>query len=364
MAYISTEDVKDDEGRFIILEITYHGVDYLIGSMYAPTRNFEQHQIQVLEKLSNEIISTEITHICLGGDWNLYLIPILDKLHSMSDGNDNSKYRNHLKSFLDVNNLVDVWRALNPTKRVFTWHRGDKRSRLDYFFCSDHMLNSLKDVSILPGIHSDHSLLSLQFDSGETQIRGKGFWKFNENLIQDIEYVRKMKSLIKEKIDEYDMSDLGLKWDLIKMDIRNFTIPYTCHKIKERKKHETLLNKKYEDLFHIVNTNNTVPENTLNEYNKIKKELELIEREKARGVIMRSKVQFVEEGEKCTSYFLRLEKSNYINKHISQLKDTQNDTIITNPQQILDMEREYYKKLYQDPYLNQIDFQNYKQSIF
>ena len=61
----------------------------------------------------------------------------------------------NLNSFLDTNNMVDAWRTLNTNTKMFTWHRGNKRSRLDYIFCSEHLLNVLTDVSILPGIHSE-----------------------------------------------------------------------------------------------------------------------------------------------------------------------------------------------------------------
>ena len=85
--------------------------------------------------------------------------------------------------------------------------------------------------------------------------RGRGFWKFPENLLHDTEYVFKTKKLIKEKIDELQINDLGLKWDMIKMEVRNFTVPYCSHKKKEKLKHEKQLNAKYNALFTTINTN-------------------------------------------------------------------------------------------------------------
>ena len=46
-------------------------------------------------------------------------------------------------------------------------------------------------------------------------------------------------------------------------------------------------------------------------FSQIKLQLDNLERERARGVIIKSKARWVEEGEKSTSYFLRLEKHNY-----------------------------------------------------
>ena len=55
--------------------------------------------------------------------------------------------------------MVYVWRAINPDMTFFTWHRDNKRSRLDYIFTSEHLLNCVDECNILPGIHTDHSLL-------------------------------------------------------------------------------------------------------------------------------------------------------------------------------------------------------------
>ena len=96
-------------------------------------------------------------HTILGGDLNLYMNPRLDKLDISTDYNDNRNFRADVCSFVETNNIVDVWHTINPDKRCFTWHSGDKRSRLDYLLTSEHLLNFIDDVDILPEIQSDHS---------------------------------------------------------------------------------------------------------------------------------------------------------------------------------------------------------------
>ena len=85
---------------------------------------------------------------------------------------------------------------------------------------------------------------------------------------------------------------------------------------------------------------------TWQEFSQIKLQLDNLERERARGVIIRSKAQWVEEGEKNTSYFLRLEKHNYCNKLITKLKV--GDSVITDPIQILDEGHNFYRDLYSE----------------
>ena len=340
---------QDENGRFLILDIEIDQDIFTIANIYMPTRNFEAQQIETLGTFAVKLFNnSQSNNYILGGDWNLYMSLLLDKLDTMPETNDNSEYREHLKSFLEVNNFIDVWRTMHPYKKFFTWHRGEKRSRLDYIFMSEHLLNRLQDVQILPGIQTDHSLLELNLDPVKKEERGRGFWKFSEKLLHDQVYVNSIKQLIATKKAEYQMEDLGFKWDLIKMDIRNFTIPYCSYQKKEKVKHEKELNERYNKLFSEINAHEIVPENTLNEYNSVKHELESLEREHARGIIVRSKIQFVEEGEKCTSYFLRQEKNNYNNKHITKLIDPSDKSLVETPQKILDLEKDYYKNLYDD----------------
>ena len=105
---------------------------------------------------------------------------------------------------METNNIVDVWRTINPDRRRFTWHRGDKRSRLDYLLTSEHLLNFIDDVDILPGIQSDHSLLNLSLKIDNKHEKGRAFWKFNSSLLHDPVSVDKIKNVIRETAQNYE----------------------------------------------------------------------------------------------------------------------------------------------------------------
>ena len=126
--------ITDNDGRYIILETDRYGVKYTVGNVYVPTRNFEKEQRDVFARFVKHIDELENEHVIVGGDYNLYLKPSLDKLDDMGDHGDNMSFRIDVESYLETNNMSDVWRALNLDKRLFTWHRGNKRTRLDYFF--------------------------------------------------------------------------------------------------------------------------------------------------------------------------------------------------------------------------------------
>jgi hypothetical protein len=247
---------------------------------------------------------------------------------------------------MEINNFIDVWRTLNPNERIFTWHRGKSRSRLDYIFVSEHMMNSISESEILPGIHSDHCLLKTSFASGENPPRGKGLWKFNASMLHDPDYITEIKSILHQAQYKYDyLEDKGLKWDIIKNEIRSFTIPYSYKKKKKSLELEHDLNEKYQELHILINKGDQTKE-TVDSFYIVKSELEIIERHKARGNILRSKIQWVEEGERNSAFFLRLEKHNYCNKLITKLNVDKK--IITKPKEILEAEKDFYKALYSD----------------
>ena len=338
---------RDNEGRFLILEIERKGAVYTIGNIYAPTRNFERDQQQCFTNFTAKLELMQNIHTILGGDLNLYMNPRLDKLDNSPDYNDNRNFRADVCSFVETNNIVDVWRTINPDKRCFTWHRGDKRSRLDYLLTSEHLLNFIDDVDILPGIQSDHSLLKLSLKTGNKHEKGRGFWKFNSSLLHDPVYVDKIKNVIRETAQNYEgLEDKRMLWEIIKLEIRTQTIPYCVMKKRQKEKTERDLNKKFTTLFEKVNSGARIEKETWQEFSQVKLQLDNLERERARVVIIRSKAQWVEEGEKNTSYFLRLEKHNYCNKLITKLKVGEN--LITDPIQILDEGQNFYQNLYSE----------------
>ena len=244
--------------------------------------------------------------------------------------------------------MVDVWRVLNPNKCFFTWHSGDKRSRLDYIFISEHLLNFVNFSDIKPGIFSDHSLIRLSLKSGNNAARGRGFWKFNLSLLHDIEYVTQLKELIAHAANGYqNRQDPISLWELLKIEIRSFTVPYCIEKNRRNRKLEKDLHVRYAHLFEIIHSNVALSEAVQNDFYNVKRELENIELERTRGIILRSKVQWTEEGEKNTSYFLRLEKNNYCYRLITKLQVE--DETISEPSRILEEGKLFYQRLYSDP---------------
>ena len=110
------------------------------------------------------------------------------------------------------------------------------QSRLDFWLISIQLEYIIKDVKIKVGNNSDHSLISLALQILDSRKRGKGLWKFNNNLLADKNYVAIIKELIKEIKSNTDIDNKNIIWDYAKCDIRSHTITYASKKSKARKK--------------------------------------------------------------------------------------------------------------------------------
>ena len=146
-----------------------------------------------------------------------------------------------------------------------------------------------------------------------------------------------------------DLSNNRIKWDWLKFKIEMSSIGFSKKMSRERRKLEEELNSKYQDALNRFQQN---PSNdTKQEVEKPKSELEALYDQKAEGIIVRSRACWYEHGEKNSKYFLNLEKRNHIKKHIRKLYIS--GTISRDPFQIMDTQKLFCSKLYQRQQTNQ-----------
>ena len=163
--------------------------------------------------------------------------------------------------------------------------------------------------------HCDHSLVTMELQINVKYPRGPGFWKFNSSLFEDDEYTEKLMFKFPHFINKYqDLEDKGLLWELVKMEIRAFTISYSKQKARMKKGYEEDLIQEVSRLENLVE-NCPSPE-AVQKYTKVKNELEKISYERTRGACVLSQARWYEFGERSSKYFLNLERRNYENKSI------------------------------------------------
>ena len=148
-------------------------------------------------------------------------------------------------------------------------------------------------------ISTDHSpaLFSLSKEKG--CFKGKGIWKFNSSLAKDQGYIIEIKKVIRSFcVANKCLSNRQLKWELLKHEVRKFTINYTKQITKGKRQQRT----KLENQLKILEKNLDEDDN-LSKYNNIKNELNTIYDHITEGIRIRSKCNWYEHSEKSTNFF-------------------------------------------------------------
>ena len=61
---------------------------------------------------------------------------------------------------------------------------------------------SVKNTDVLASLLTDHLPITFSCFKNEESNRGRGFWKFNNSLIENVEYVLQMKKFILDTLNE------------------------------------------------------------------------------------------------------------------------------------------------------------------
>ena len=177
--------------------------------------------------------------IILGGDFNTYLNPSLDKAGGTKE--ETPETAKFLLNICDEFSLIDIYRLQNPEGRRYTWRNKGRsslvQSRLNLFIVSELLQYLNIKFKVLPGLLSDHSLIQIDFDTEKHWSRGKGFGKFNVELLKDIDYINQINfQLDKFNETEETFENKSLLWDFIKCKLRGITISHATHKAREKKR--------------------------------------------------------------------------------------------------------------------------------
>ena len=148
-------------------------------NIYAPTDSkdrltFFKELHKIIEKRNNTL---------LAGDFNMLEDIFLDKL----GGNTSNTHLIGLDIITEIknqNNLIDIWRKINPHKRLFTYHNPDKtiHTRLDRIYITDNI--TVKTSTIYTVSLSDHDGVTVSFQIRETNPKGPGIWKLNTSILK------------------------------------------------------------------------------------------------------------------------------------------------------------------------------------
>ena len=166
----------DSNGRYIRVDLHIEESKYNLINMYAPNDNYER--VKFIANMNNWLDPN--TDTLIGGDFNCALNSNLDRFNCVSSG-DMGKV--DIQQLMQQHNLEDVWRKRFPDKKEYSWQRGNKASRIDYWLISTSLDSQIEYVGYQQCAMSDHKLVEMSMRTSETA-HGMGFWKMNSNVIQ------------------------------------------------------------------------------------------------------------------------------------------------------------------------------------
>ena len=310
-----------------MVEATVDETVFVLINIY--NANTESEQLETLLDLVSiidKVKDIQSKNIVLGGDFNVIFDISLESL----GGNPCLKKKSiakliQIKEKFDIRN---IWRIRNPKIKRFTFRQqhisGFIQRRIDYFFLSNLLQESVNKTDILAAFSTDHSPLLFSLKLRTDENRGKELWKFNNSLSMNSDFQTKMKFHIKSTLETLEIeaiNDHQVRWEFLKYEIRKFSIEFSKLQAQNTKKEKMFLENKLKKLE--INTN--CMENL--EYIDCRNKLDKIYEQKINGIRIRSKCDWYEHGEKSSKFFLNLEKTRSTQSTIRNItKDKKNLT--------------------------------------
>ncbi len=354
--------IRDKDGRKILINLKHMDQIYSVINVYAP--NNEAHRREFFNQVYKWIVqySSNINSLIACGDFNCTLEEI-DKLGGFHHIDTSIQSLNALLFKLK---MKDVFRYRYPLKRDFTYYNKSRtiQSRIDYIFSTDFICNRVSKIYMLyPPRIPDHKIVVLKIKSDVTL--GKGYWKCNVSHLSNQEY----KELIRKEIQNVKQEMAGKlnaqqTWDLCKIRIKDKSIKFSS-KMKQHEKGE---------IKRIEEASNQLEFSIMHEYDEAKRQeyvndLEILKQQKnryfdncAKGAYIRSRSQYIEEGEKSNHFFLSLEKKRQTFNKISKIKCENGKTVYTTDE-ILGESESFYSKLYDKEEIEQDDIYAYIEQV-
>ena len=277
----------DHDGRVITASYTYKSFSFFITNVYAPPNT--NNRIVFFDNWTPQVKENAINIIA--GDFNVNLKPETNRISQAAAQSDPSR-----------NQLLELTRKFTNSAEIagptpfFTFHQNTQGGNmmatcLDYIFIDENQSHLVSKVTTHFG-NSDHLLVncSLNFNWEQKQ---SSSWRFDKTMFNN----EKLKKEVLEEISEPNASE---NWDICKVYIQSIIRAFRKPKTTESK--ISKLNNKITKLSERIafSTNTESLRSSYDELNiQLQEELSSL----AEKWHIRSKVQWIEHGEKSTKYF-------------------------------------------------------------
>ena len=310
----------DNYGRTITTLCTLNNFRFRICNVHVPNQRHEK-----LAFLGNihKYLSGNFPLI-IGGDFNC-VTQSLDR-DSGSNMTPTDSGCDAMKDLILTLNLVDGYRISHPSKPGHTWFRANSvlSSRIDRIYFSKEFDISSAETSLLP--YSDHNPVYVDCKPPQNSRKRSCYWKYNVSLNTDESFCKDLRHQYKQWLTLKPAFSSSVDWwEMIKCRVKELAIKHSVRIAEENRVKRRILQR------HYLNSDLIDIDDML--------------RNEVRGAYIRSRAKYLEEGERPSSYFCRLENYRGTKKIIDSIEDT-DGVVYNNDQGITNVFHNFYRKLY------------------
>lgn len=173
--------VKAADGRLLTVPVTWGGHSLVLTCTYLPSGDSVGQQSYLMQNVPGMLHSTK--SVLWGGDWNFVEDTGLDRLHVPRRGGGQSDDPHaglgHIPPAARVlrdlaPDMVDVYRTLHPTTRLFTFHARGAASRLDRWYAPSGLQQYIRQCFASTTTTSDHRPVVVDLVARTPHVHGPG----------------------------------------------------------------------------------------------------------------------------------------------------------------------------------------------
>ena len=301
---------KSAESRIMSMKIKIYDQFIHLVNVYAHSGSRSSERDNLFKNDLIYYLRNCLQNTYIGGDWNCVL-------SERDKSSDNTTISNTLLNTVRSLNLKDVW-FLKHKNIEYTFIRNNFGSRIDRAYVKD-LANCVQNVKIIHVNFSDHSCVWTEFNIKNISQKGKGFWKLNISLLDDVNIKNSFKMQWNSIcLDKNRYQNINVWWDqYAKKEIKSFFI----------KKGKAISNKKYglikyleyclNDLYNTMNLTGKVQ---YDEVKLIKDRIDELKAEIIEGVRIRSRIKEQIDGEKISAFLIKQQANVKSRKLINSVK--------------------------------------------
>ena len=330
----------DSDGCFLQCEFSFRNQSFRVCCLYAPNRNPARDQF--LDGIHPKVDPSIPTLLC--GDFNTVFDRSLDR-HGSVPSDSSRESTTSLRGLFDACCVLDIYRYLHPISPGFTWTKwnGALASRIDLVGVPFLWITSVNSWSVVPCPFSDHCGVLTPVFVPDTVPPGPGLWKLNTAILKESEYVQLVTDFWRTwQGSKTVFASLRKWWEDGKNRLKGLTIDYCKSRSStEKRNRDTLVNL----IAHLKAKVDAGSVSCVTPYQSALSTLAALDREAARGVQVRSRITWVEEGETSTSYFFRLERKRSVDRWIPALRES-GGSIVSSPDDLCLTLNSFYSDLF------------------